>query len=91
MLVKLLGRVWNLRFAPNLANRGDCDPPDKPKKEIRVLSTLAGEERLEVLVHEMVHAAGWHIDEAFVERFARDTARALWRLGYRNGGETKGP
>jgi hypothetical protein len=29
-----------------------------PKKEIRVLSTLSGEERLEVLVHEMVHAAG---------------------------------
>ncbi len=54
--VKLLGRVWNLRFAPNLANRGDCDPPDVPKKEIRVLSTLTGEERLEVLVHEMVHA-----------------------------------
>jgi len=33
MRVKLLGRVWNLRFAPNLANRGDCDPPDVPKKE----------------------------------------------------------
>ncbi len=88
MRVKLLGRVWNLRFAPNLANRGDCDPPDVSKKEIRVLSTLTGEERLEVLVHEMVHAAGWHLDEAFVERFARDAARALWRLGYRDGGQS---
>jgi hypothetical protein len=40
-----------------------------------------------VLIHEIVHAAGWHIDETFVERFACDAARALWRLGYRNGNE----
>ena len=49
-------------------------------------SALHGEERLEVLLHELVHAAGWHIDEAFVERFASDAARALWRLGYRDQG-----
>ena len=58
MRIRVLNRFWNLRFAPNLANRGDCDPPDKPGKEIRVSSTLRGEERLEVLVHELVHAAG---------------------------------
>ena len=44
MRIKLLGRIWNLRFAPNLAHRGDCDPPDRPNKEIRVLSTLGGED-----------------------------------------------
>jgi len=83
MQVKILGKVWNLRFAPNMANRGDCDPPTAPGKEIRVLSNLRDEGRLEVLIHEMVHAAGWHIDEEFVGRFARDAARVLWRLGYR--------
>jgi len=87
MQVNLLGKRWGLRFAPNLGNRGDCDPPNVPKKEIRVDSQLIGEERLEVLIHEMVHAAGWHIDEQFVERFAADVARALWRLGYRSGDE----
>jgi len=87
MQVKLLGKRWRLRFAPNLFNRGDCDPPDKRRKEIRVDSRLKGEERLEVLIHEMVHAAGWHIDEAFVEEFAQGVARALWRLGYRKGDE----
>jgi hypothetical protein len=76
--------MWTLRFAPNLANRGDCDPPDKPGKEIRVSSSLQGEERLEVLIHELVHAAGWHIAEGFTETFARDAARVLWRLGYRD-------
>ena len=87
MRVRILGKLWNLRFAPNLANRGDCDPPTARGKEIRVSSSLRGEERLEVLLHELVHAAGWHIDEEFVGRFAHDTARALWRLGYRNGDE----
>jgi hypothetical protein len=87
MRVRVLNKLWRLRFAPNLANRGDCDPPDKPAKEIRISSSLGGEERLEVLIHELVHADGWHIDEQFVERFARDAARALWRLGYRNAGD----
>ena len=50
-------------------------------------SSLRGEERLEVLIHELVHAASWHIDETFVEQFARDAARALWRVGYRDGDE----
>ena len=86
MRVKLLGKVWNLRFAPNLANRGECDAPTQTAKEIRVASQLRGEERLEILIHEMVHAAGWHLDESFVERFAADVARALWRLGYRENG-----
>jgi hypothetical protein len=83
MRLRILGKLWRLRFAPNMANRGDCDPPTQPKKEIRISSALHGEERLEVLIHELVHSAGWHIDESFVERFASDAARALWRLGYR--------
>lgn len=36
------------------------------------------------LILELLHAAGWHIDEAFVEQFAHDAARALGR-GYGNG------
>jgi len=87
MRIKVLGKLWQLRFAPNMANRGDCDQPDQRGKEIRISSSLRGEQRLEVLIHEMVHAAGWHIDETFVERFAKDAARALWRLGYRNRNE----
>jgi hypothetical protein len=70
-----------------MANRGDCEPPDKRGKEIRISSSLRGEQRLEVLVHELLHAAGWHIDESFVEQFARDAARTLWRVGYRNADE----
>ena len=83
MRITILGKRWNLRFAPNMGDRGDCDPPTATNKEIRIASSLRCEERLEVLIHEMVHAAGWHIDETFVEQFACDVARVLWRLGYR--------
>lgn len=89
MRVTVMNRYWRLRFARLLFHRGDCDPPTRAKKEIRVDPRLQGEERLEVLLHEMVHAAGWHIDETFVEQFAADAARALWRLGYRNQAEKK--
>ena len=83
MRIKILGKIWRFRFAPNMAIRGDCEPPTKVGKQIRVSSSLKGEERLEVIIHEMIHAAGWHLDEEYVHDFARDVARALWRLGYR--------
>jgi hypothetical protein len=44
---------------------------------------LRGEERLEVILHELIHAADWRLDESFVEPFAADAAAALVRLGYR--------
>ena len=83
MRIAILGKRWRLRFAPNLANRGDCDPPQQPGKEIRISTALRGEERLEVILHELLHCASWHIDENFVEAFSADAARTLWRLGYR--------
>lgn len=88
MRIRILNKCWQLRFAPNLGNRGDCDGPSTKNKEIRVSTMLRGEERLEVLIHELLHAASWHIDEAFVEQFAHDAARTLWRLGYRDSVST---
>ena len=80
MQITILGRRWNLRFAPNMANRGDCDPPTKPHKEIRISSELRGEERTEVIIHEITPAAFWHLDEGLVTEFASDLARVLSRL-----------
>lgn len=86
MRIDVLGKRWRLRFAPNLKNRGDCDDPSISNKEIRISSSLVGEEKLEVLVHELVHASNWHLDEKFVAQLAEDLARILWRLGYRQHG-----
>jgi hypothetical protein len=83
MRVKILGKFWDLRFASNLANRGDCDDPRVRGKAIRIAAGLGDEELAEVAIHECLHAAGWHIDEEFVEQFAADVARVLHRLGYR--------
>jgi hypothetical protein len=81
--VSVLGKRWNLRFVPNLSKSGDCDGPSKEGKEIRIWQGVKGKDKLDTLIHELLHAAGWHIDEAFVAQFASDAAQVLWRLGYR--------
>ena len=63
---------------------GQCDPPDTPGKRIAVRANLTGERRLEVLLHELLHAANWdQFSEEWVSELARDLARILWRSGYR--------
>lgn len=87
MHIRLMGKRWHLRRVPNLGdNRGDCDNPEQPGKEIRILTKLEGEEELEVLLHEMLHASNWHLDEPFIERCAADMARVLWKLGFKREG-----
>lgn len=83
MLVEILKKRWKLRFTRLKINRGECDSPTTPGKEIRIDSELRGEELLEVVTHEVVHAALWHLDEEYVEATAHDLARILWRLGLR--------
>lgn len=91
--VRLMGRWWALRFNRRLrSNRGRCNPPGQ-RQWITIDADLVGLERLEVLIHEMTHAASWDVvdkagltkreEEQFVERWGRDLARALWQLGYR--------
>lgn len=84
MIVTVMGKRWQLVFERGLTRRtgnlGECDPPDKPRKQIRVDASLRGRELLEVLLHEMGHAADWHRDEDAVHDTAADMARAVWRV-----------
>ena len=85
--ITILGKRWLLRFTANLKARGDCDGPHVRNKQIRVRSDLKGEERLEVILHEIIHAAFWFLDEEYVHHVAKDIARVLYRrLGYRESG-----
>jgi len=80
--VTILGKRWRLSFAPHLGrNLGTCEHPETPSKTIRIQAGLKGTELVEVLIHEMLHAANWHLNEEFVDHFCRDAARALKRLG----------
>ena len=62
--------------------RGLCDPPEKKKKAIQIDKKLEGEEKLEVLLHEMLHAGLWDLSEEAVEELATDLARELTKIGY---------
>ena len=66
-------RVWARLLRPNASI----------PKRIVVDSRLRGEHRLEVIIHELRHAADWGRDEGFVDQESKDLARVLWRLGYR--------
>jgi hypothetical protein len=83
MKVRIMGKCWNLRFTPLWSVRGQCFSPTTKWKEIQVDSRLRGEERLEILLHETLHAACWWLDEEHVSELARDQAKILFKLGYR--------
>ena len=63
---------------------GYCEPPESKPCCIHVDSRLQGEKLLEVVMHECLHRAGWHIDEEFVTQFAKDTAALLTKVGFRD-------
>lgn len=85
MQVTICRKRWSLIFTRNLskANHGECDHPTKKGKEIRVREGIREQSTLETLIHEMLHAANWSLDEEFVTDSARDISRVLWKLGYR--------
>jgi hypothetical protein len=87
MVITILGKRWLLQFVPRWIvgkdRDGTCDSPQDKNKTINIVQSLRGERRLDVIVHEILHAADWHKDEEWVETVASDIARTLWRLGYR--------
>lgn len=89
MRIKLFERYWNLVKIHMPTKFGLCDPPDKRGKKIRICSSLRGQHKLEILIHEMLHGCDFYKDELWIKTAARDITNVLWRLGYRetDGGE----
>lgn len=85
MRIKLLGKLWDLVVVPRQAAEGQCDAPSVRSKQIRIARRCRGQHRLDVILHELLHAAAFHqFDEQWVDELATDMARVLWRLGYRD-------
>ena len=83
MRATILGKRWQLNFYPNLGDKlGDCTDPEKPHRQIRIKQGMPDQEQLEILLHELLHASNWSLDEAHVGQVASDFARILTRLGY---------
>ncbi len=90
MHITILGKRWELKFVDGRKMPdalGACEPPDSPRKEIRVRQNLRGKLQLDTLIHEMLHAADWSKDEHdWITPVAADIASVLWKLGYRRKG-----
>lgn len=88
MIINIRGKEWVLRFCKLPRNiRGLCDAPDTKGKTIKIGHKLKGEEKLEVLLHEMLHAGLWDLSEEVVAELAADLARELTKLGYEHKDE----
>ena len=87
MRIKVCRKYWDLLFTDlDEETRGECDSPDTHQKQIRICKTIKEEEELEVLLHELLHAADWSKDEEWVEDASCDIARILWKLGWKKKG-----
>ena len=83
---RLLGDMWTLYHLPIVKHddgrrvRAQCD------KEVRRIEIdqahSKGQEHLELLLHELLHALNWLASEKVVTDAARDMARVITRLGY---------
>lgn len=88
------GIKWPWRYA---RLRGGADgwtyvkTPKTPKVRQKILvdERLTGRRRLEVEIHEYLHAANPTQDEEHVDQQGKDLSRILWALGYRlTGGDS---
>jgi hypothetical protein len=56
---------------------GDADPPNHPKPMVRVSRHAAGLEFVETLLHELIHARWWCLDETEVTEFSEEVVAVL--------------
>jgi hypothetical protein len=90
MQVTIRGQAIELQFTNRLSRDcdGNCDEPKTQPRKIRVRKSLIGKRKLEVILHEFLHASYWDLDEEAIDTTARDIAAILWKLGYRNDPRT---
>jgi hypothetical protein len=86
----LNGLRWLLRFTRlrgAAAGWAYLPGPNDPQgaRKILVDSRLRGRPKLETIIHECLHVCCPTASEEHVTESARDIARVLWSLGYREG------
>ena len=86
--VIIRGRRWQLVFerSPRCAGSlcdGFCEPPGYKGKRIVIKANMPPRRELDTIIHELLHAACWDLDEECISETATDIARVLDSLGYR--------
>jgi hypothetical protein len=81
---KIGGKRWEIVFTNCISSKldGDCYPPNGKTRKIRVRKNLPQERELEILIHEVLHAALWIVDEQVIEQTAKDLQTILSERGY---------
>lgn len=75
---------WLLRFTTLVGGAYGYTYSQKAEHpRILVDENLRGRKRLEVIVHELLHALNPTQSEEHVDQQGKDIARVLWSLGYR--------
>ncbi len=87
LTTKLGGKEWHIKFVRSReipSDRwGDCGHPEDPKPTIRVRRAVEGKNRMDLIIHEALHAIYPDETEEMVNRSATEIANLLWACGYR--------
>ena len=79
---------WKIRICAVPTDRlGDCNDETGT---IRVSNKLVGVDFVEVLLHELIHARWWCLDEGEVTEFAEEAAAVLEAFGVTRGEDDDG-
>ena len=84
----ICGKTWLWRYARLVGRAAGWTiwPDEKSKdQQLKILidSSLRGSRRLEIEIHEFLHAANPSISEEHVASQAKDLSLILWKLSYR--------
>lgn len=90
-IVKLAGFKYLLQFLPASEinqqcgedSHGCCDHPMTYHPKMAVDSSLEGMQRMDIIIHEMLHGAFPQVAEKVIRKTATEIARILSEDGYR--------
>jgi hypothetical protein len=63
-----------------MKNRGSCDCPKIENPTIKIKKSLGEVEKLEVLIHEILHACFWDMDEQAIDESAVSISEIIIKL-----------
>jgi hypothetical protein len=81
--VTVRGLRWKIGKIRDKGERGACEAPSVPGREMDIPVHGGTRNDLDTLCHELLHAAYWDLDEEAVYETATDIAKVLWRCGWR--------
>ena len=62
---------------------GECDPPNKKNKKVKIRNNLSDKNTLTTAIDEAIHACIFDLDNEVVAEMSQSMSNFLWKLGYR--------